>query len=569
MDEGETPTPSPVATGEGTGFAVGDHHQKRGLAMPDYDLIVRGGLILDGSGGPGFIGDIAVAGDRIASVGDLGDATARDVIDARGQVVSPGFINMLSWATESLIDDGRSVSDLMQGVTLEVFGEGWSMGPLTDGMASEMASRQEEVRYEVRWRTLGEYLAHLEAKGVAPNVASFVGATTVRINVLGYVDRPPTPDEQLRMEGLVDQAMREGAMGVGASLIYAPACYASTEELTGLARAAGRHGGLYIAHLRSEGARFLEALGEHLAIARDGDVRAEVYHLKAAGKSHWGKLDQAIRMIEDAQGSGLEITADMYTYEAGATGLDAAMPPWVQEGGHREWVTRLMDPAIRARVIEEMESPSTDWENLFHESGPDGMLLSSFQNPALAHYSGRTLADVARERGKSPADVAVDLVIEDDTRVGTIYFMMDPANVRRQMSLPWVSFGSDSPSVSPDGPYRTRHLHPRAYGTFARVLGHYVRDAKALTLPDAIRRLTSLPAHNLRLPDRGWLREGYFADVVVFDPETVTDHATYARPHALATGVTHVVVNGVPVVRAGTVTGALPGRFVRGPGFAG
>jgi N-acyl-D-amino-acid deacylase len=539
------------------------------VATTTHDLILRGGLVVDGSGGAPFEGDVAIDGDRIVAVGHLGVARGREEIDVRGLAVAPGFINMLSWATESLIDDGRSLSDLVQGVTLEVFGEGWSMGPLSEPMATEMRERQSDVRYDVSWRTLGEYLAHLEARGVAPNVASFVGATTVRIHVLGEVDRPPTAYEQVQMEALVDAAMREGAMGVGASLIYAPACYARTEELIGLAAVAGRYDGLYIAHLRSEGASFLEALDEHLRIAREGNVRAEVYHLKAAGRSYWHKLDEAIARIEGARAAGLRITADMYTYEAGSTGLDAAMPPWVQEGGHRAWVARLRDPAIRTRVVAEMEAPAAGWENLFYETGAEGMLLGSFQTARLQPLAGRTLADVARERGTSPAETAIDLVIEDDTRVGTIYFMMDQANVRRQMALPWVSFGSDSPSVAPDGNYRTKHLHPRAYGTFARVLGKYVRDDAVITLPEAVRRLTALPASNLRLRDRGRLAVGMMADVVVFDPTTVTDHATYVRPHALATGVHHVVVNGRFALRDGVPTGALPGRVVRGPGWAG
>lgn len=534
-----------------------------------HDLILRGGHILDGSGDAGFEGDVAIDGDRIVAVGDIGAARGREEVDVRSLVVAPGFINMLSWATESLIDDGRSLSDLVQGVTLEVFGEGWSMGPLSDPMAAELRDRQSDVRYDVTWRSLGEYLSHLEARGVAPNVASFVGATTVRIHVLGEVDRPPTAAEQAQMEALVDAAMREGAMGVGASLIYAPACYAATPELIGLASVAGRHGGLYIAHLRSEGATFLEALEEHLRIAREGNVRAEVYHLKAAGRSYWHKLDEAIARIEAAQAEGLRVTADMYTYEAGSTGLDAAMPPWVQEGGHRAWVARLRTPEIRARVVAEMQAPATGWENLFYETGADGMLLGSFQTTRLQPLAGRTLADVARERGTSPAETAIDLVIEDDTRVGTIYFMMDQANVRRQMALPWVSFGSDSPSVAPDGPYRTKHLHPRAYGTFARVLGTYARDEKVLSLSEAVRRLSALPAANLGLRDRGRLVPGKMADVVAFDPALVTDHATYVRPHALATGVRHVVINGEFALREGVPTGALPGRFVRGPGWSG
>jgi N-acyl-D-amino-acid deacylase len=492
------------------------------------------------------------------------------VVDATGLAVAPGFINMLSWATESLLADGRAQSDIRQGVTLEVFGEGWSMGPLTAAMKDEMRERQGDIKFEVAWTTLGEYLEHLVARGISPNVASFVGATTVRVHVLGYEDRPPTPEELGAMEALVTQAMAEGALGVGSSLIYAPAFYAGTEELVALARAAGRSGGMYISHLRSEGARLLEAVDELIEIARRAGVPAEIYHLKAAGRENWEKLDRVILAVEAARGEGLAITADMYTYTAGATGLDAAMPPWVQEGGHEAWVRRLRDAETRRRVIREMTTPTEEWENLLLASGgAENVLLVGFKSEALKPLTGKTLAEVARMRGTTPAEAAIDLVIEDDSRVDTIYFLMSEDNVRKKASLPWMSFGSDAAALAPEGVFLSSNPHPRAYGNFARLLGRYVRERRVASLAEAVRRLTSFPAANLKLRERGALTPGHFADVVVFDPAAVEDHATFAEPHRYATGIRHVWVNGVQVLRDGEHTGATPGRVVRGPGWEG
>ncbi|HKY33070.1 MAG TPA: D-aminoacylase [Candidatus Polarisedimenticolia bacterium] len=527
-------------------------------------------MIHDGSGGAPFRGDVAVDGDRIAAVGDLGGARGRKEIDASGMAVAPGFINMLSWAPESLLHDGRSQSDIRQGVTLEVFGEGESMGPLTEAMKKEMAARQGDVKYDVVWTTLSQYLEHLVSRGVAPNVASFIGATTARVHELGYADRPPDAAELQRMTALVRKAMEEGALGVGSSLIYAPAFYARTEELIALAEEAARHGGMYISHIRSEGNRLEEAVQELIAIARASGARAEIYHLKAAGEANWPKLERAIALIEAARAEGLAVTADMYTYTAGATGLDASMPPWAQEGGHDAWVKRLKEPQVRERVAREMLAPTDAWENFFLAAGsPERIVLVEFKNPALKPLTGLTLAEVARRRGKSPEETAMDLVVEDDSRVGTVYFLMSEDNVRRQIALPWMSFGSDGASLAPEGIFLASNPHPRAYGNFARLLGRYVRDEKLVPLQEAIRRLTSLPARNLRLDRRGRLQQGFYADVVVFDPLEVRDHATFEEPHRYAAGVRHVLVNGVPVLDNGEHTGALPGRVVRGPGWKG
>ncbi len=538
-------------------------------ASERYDVVLRGGTIFDGSGAPPFVGDVALRGDRVVAVGMVAGRGVRE-LDVSGLAVAPGFVNMLSWAVESLLADGRSQSDVRQGVTLEIFGEGESMGPLDEEMKRDLIERQGDIRYPVEWTTLGEYLEHLERRGVACNVASFVGATTVRIHELGHADRAPTPEELARMRALVRQAMEEGALGVGSSLIYAPAFYAGTDELVALAEEAARHGGMYVSHLRSEGNRFLEALDELIEIARRSGARAEVYHLKAAGEANWEKLQDAIERIEAARSSGLAITADMYTYTAGATGLDAAMPPWVQEGGQRAWIERLTDPATRARVAAEMRTPSDAWENLLLATGsPERVLLVGFKNDALKPLTGRTLAEVAAQRGTSPEETAMDLVIEDESRVGTIYFLMSEENVRRQTALPWMSFCSDSASIAPEGVFLESNPHPRAYGSFARLLGKYVREERALSLAEAVRRLTSLPAMNLRLERRGRLAPELFADVVVFDPMTIQDRATFERPHQYATGVVHVFVNGVQVLDAGEHTGALPGRVVRGPGWTG
>jgi len=541
-----------------------------GVGTARFDVVIRGGTVYDGSGQSPRTADIGIVGDSIAFIGQLSGARARSEIDARGLAVAPGFINMLSWATESLIHDGRSQSDIRQGVTLEVFGEGSSMGPLNERMRRQMIEDQSDIKFDVPWTTLSEYLEHLVRRGVSTNVASFIGATTVRVHEIGFADRAPTAAELERMQALVRRAMEDGALGVGSSLIYAPAFYAKTDELIALARAAAPYGGMYISHLRSEGSRFLEALDELITIAREAGVPAEVYHLKAAGQPNWGKIDQAIARIESARASGLRITADMYNYIAGATGLDAAMPPWVQEGGYREWVKRLQDPAIRARVAEEMRTPTDKWENFFVGAGsPDKILLVAFKNDSLKPLTGKTLAEVARQRGKSAEETAMDLVVEDGSRVGTVYFLMSEENVRRQVQLPWVSFGSDAESLAPEGEFLKSRPHPRAYGNFARLLGKYVRDERLVTLEEAIRRLTSLPATNLKLKRRGKLEAGFFADIVIFDPKTIQDHATFDNPHQYSTGVRDVFVNGVQVLRNGTHTGALPGRVVRGPGWTG
>lgn len=536
---------------------------------PEYDTVIRGGMVYDGSGAPPVRADVGLRADTIAAVGDLGDARGRTEIDATGLAVAPGFINMLSWATESLIEDGRSQSDIRQGVTLEVFGEGWSLGPLNDAMKTDMKNAQSDIRFDIDWTTLGEYLESLERRGVAPNVASFVGATTVRIHELGYEDRPPTPEELDRMRALVRQAMEEGALGVGSSLIYTPAFYADTDELVALSKVAAGYGGMYISHMRSEGNRLLEAVDELLTIAREAGIPAEIYHLKAAGRENWHKLDDVIARVEAARAEGLKITADMYTYTAGATGLDAAMPPWVQEGGFEAWRTRLRDPAVRARVAREMRTPTDAWENLLLAAGPDNVLVVGFRNEKLRRYTGMTLAEVAEERGVSPETAAMDLVVEDSSRVGTVYFLMSEDNVRRQIALPWMSFGSDAGSLAPEGVFLNTNPHPRAYGNFARLLGRYVRDEGLIPLEEAVRRLTTLPASNLKLRRRGALKPGYFADVVVFDPKEIRDHATFAEPHQYATGVVHVFVNGTAVLRDGEHTGATPGRVVRGPGWTG
>ncbi len=543
-----------------------------GCAPPpvERDVVIRGGTVYDGGGSTPITADVAIDGDRIVEVGDLSNSKGKLEIDARGLAVAPGFINMLSWATESLIEDGKSQSDIRQGVTLEVFGEGVSMGPLNDAMKEDAKNRQGDIHYEVDWTTLGEYLDSLTRRGISPNVASFVGATTVRIHELGYEDRPPTPEELRRMQELVRQAMEEGALGVGSSLIYAPAFYARTPELIALCQVAADYDGMYISHMRSEGNRLLEAIDELIEISSQAGLPAEIYHLKAAGKENWDKLDAAIERVERARSKGLRITADMYTYTAGATGLDAAMPPWVQEGGTQRWIERLKDPATRRRVVHEMRTKADGWENLLLAAGsPDKALLSGFKSEALKPLTGKTLAEVAAERKVSPEEAAIDLVIEDGSRVETVYFLMSEENVRQEVALPWVSFGSDAASQAPEGNFLKSSPHPRAYGNFARVLGKYVREEKALTLEEAIRKLTSLPAENLKLRQRGSLKTGCYADLAIFDPTTISDNATYEDPQRYATGMRHVFVNGVQVLKDGEHTGATPGRVVRGPGWKG
>jgi N-acyl-D-amino-acid deacylase len=533
-----------------------------------YEVLIAGGTVYDGSGAPPFVGDVAIQGDRIAYVGPHAPHPARERVDAHGKAVAPGFINMLAHPEESLLIDGRALSDLRQGVTLEVLGED-SMGPLTPQMKALALQREGDVRYTIDWTTLGEYLHRLEQRGIAPNVASYVGAGTVRTYVLGERDVPPTAAQLAQMQTLVHEAMEEGAVGVTTALIYAPNEYARTPELIALATESARCGGIYSVHMRSEGDRLLEAVQETVDIARASGAPVEIYHLKAAGRRNWDKLDALIAAVDKARAAGTRITADMYVYTAGATGLDAAMPPWVQDGGLEAWIEHLRDPKIRARVIADMRDPAPGWENLYGAAGAQGTLLLAFKNPQLKPLTGKTLAEVARLRGVSPEDAAIDLVIEDGSRVGVAYFLMSEDNIRREVALPWVSFDSDEAAPAPEGVFLKSNPHPRAYGNFARVLARCVREEKALSLPQAIHKLAALPAATLSLTDRGQLKSGYFADVVVFDPAAIQDHATYERPHQLATGVDEVWVNGVQALRAGEATGAASGRVVRGRAWTG
>lgn len=532
-----------------------------------FDILIDNGMIVDGSGSVPYVGDVAIRDDRIVAVSPEITGGAKRVIDARGMAVAPGFINMLSWAPDALIADGAGESDIRQGITLEVFGEGWSEAPLTDKMARTEESRQGDIRYPITWRSLDQYFDFIQKRGIAPNVASFVGATTVRINELDYDDVDPDAAQLDRMRALVREAMDDGAMGVGSSLIYAPASYAETPELVALATESARCGGMYISHMRNESDDVLESIDELIEIAEKSGGPAEIYHLKQAGKDNWNKLDAVIAKVEAARASGLRITANMYTYTAGSTGLDAAMPTWVQEGGYEQWKKRLQDPAIRQRVLAEMQGKPDGWENLFYHAGPDKMMLVGFKNDKLKPLTGKTLSEVASMRGTSPAETAIDLVIEDGSRVQVVYFLMDEENVARQTALPWMSFGSDAAALAPRGVFLKSSTHPRAYGNFARLLGKYVREEKRATLADAVRRLTSMPASHLGLKDRGNLAAGQFADVVIFDPATIADKATYAKPQQFAVGVQHVLVNGQPVLSEGEMTGARPGRAVRGPGW--
>jgi N-acyl-D-amino-acid deacylase len=536
-----------------------------------FDLLIENGRVYDGSGAPPERVDIAVSGDRVAAVLPPGaDAEAAMVVDAEGLAVAPGFINVLSWSTESLIADGRAVSDVKQGVTLEIFGEGWSMGPLNASMKADERDRQGDIRYEIEWTTLGEYLEFLVERGVTPNVASFVGATTLRIHELGEADVAPDAAQLARMQDLVRAAMREGALGVGSSLIYPPAFFATTKELIALSEAAAEFGGGYITHMRSEANRLLEAIDEALAIARATGQRVEVYHLKAAGEKNWPKMAGALAKIESAREEDLKVSANMYAYTAGATGLTAGLPPWVQDGGHDAMVERLADPATRERVIAEMKVPSDEWENLrLLAGGAERVLFIGFRNEALKPLTGKTLAEVAEMRGTSIEDTMLDLIIEDDSRVDTAYFLMSEENVELGLEQPWVSLGSDAEASAPEGVFLKSSTHPRAYGNFARFLGHYVRDRQLVTLEEGIHRLTGLPAKNWQLRDRGCLDVGCHADIVLFDPQAISDHATYEEPQRFATGVSAVFVNGVQVLRDGEHTGATPGRVVRGPGWAG
>ncbi len=538
------------------------------LRVQNHDTIIRHALIVDGSGARPFLGDVAIDGDRISYVGRHAPGSGSVEIDAQRKAAAPGFINMLAHSEESLLVDGRALSDLTQGVTLEVMGED-SAGPLSPRMKELGLQRQSDIHYAIDWTTLGEFLEKLQRRGIAPNVAAFVGAGTVRSYVLGEGDVQPTPAQLRSMQTLVREAMEEGALGVTTALIYSPNEYAKTPELMALAGESARCGGIYIAHIRSEGDRILDAVQETIAIARTSGAPAEIYHLKLAGQANWPKLGKVVRMIDAARAAGIRITADMYTYTAAATGLDAAMPPWVQDGGLEAWIARLRDPAIRARVIADMRDPNPPWENLYLRAGAEGTLLLGFKNPVLRPLIGKTLADVARERGVSAEDAAIDLVIESGDRVDVAYFLMSEANLRRQVALPWVSFGSDAAAPAPEGVFLNSNPHPRAYGNFARLLAKYVREDHALGLPEAIRKLTSLPAATLSLPDRGRLQTGFFADVVLFDPATVQDRASFEKPHQLSTGVEDVWVNGIMALKAGVATGNPSGRFVRGRAWSG
>ena len=535
----------------------------------EYDTIIRNGMIYDGNGGDPYKADIGIKNDTLAFIGDLSNASAKNDIDAKGNAVAPGFINMLSWATETLIEDGRSQSDIRQGVTLEVMGEGWSMGPLNEKLKKQEQEGQGDIKFNIEWNTLGEYLNFLEKKGVSCNVSSFVGATTIRMNVIGEDNRDPTPAEMEAMKLLVKQAMEEGAMGVGTSLIYPPAFFAKTNELVELCKVASQYGGMYISHMRSEGDKIHEAVEELITIAKDANIHAEIYHLKAAGKDNWGKMDSVIRRVERARAEGLNVTADMYAYIAGGTGLTATMPPSLQDGGFGKLRERLQDPAVRKQIKKEMNSKTDQWENFFYAVGnPEKILVVGFKQDSLKKYIGKSLAEVANIRGTSPEETAMDLIVQDSTRVECIYFLMTEENLKKQMVIPWVSFQSDAGSYTNEGVFLKSNPHPRAYGNFARVLGKYVREEKVISLQEAIRKLSNLPAKNLKIQKRGELKVGNFADVVIFDPARIKDNATFEKPHQYAEGMLHVFVNGVQVLKDGEHTGAKPGRFVKGPGFA-
>jgi N-acyl-D-amino-acid deacylase len=537
------------------------------IIAADFNVIIKNGAVYDGSGGEAQRVDLGIKSDRIAGIGDFKNAKATTMIDATGLAVAPGFINMLSWSTESLIQDGRSESEIRQGVTTEIMGEGESMGPVNDRVRAFMLKNQADIKYEIKWNTLAEYLQYLEKRGISCNVASFVGATTIRANVIGFDDRAPTPQELDQMRELVRKEMEAGALGVGTSLIYPPAFYAKTEELIELCKVAAKYKGKYISHMRSEGNQLFEAFDELLRIAREADIPAEVYHIKAAGQKNWPKVDELLARIEKAQQEGLKIRANMYTYTAAGTGLDACFPPWTEDGGYEALFKRLRDPATREKIKAEVKIDSDKWENLYLAAGsPEKILLVGFKSEKLKPLTGKTLAEVAKMRGKDPIDTAMDLVAEDESRIGTVYYLMSEENIKKELLKPWISFGSDEASQAPEPPFTKSNPHPRAYGNFARVLGKYCRDENVITLPEAIRRLSAQPAANLELDHRGMLKEGMFADVVVFDPKTITDHATFDKPHQYATGMKHVFVNGVQVIKDGEHTNAKPGRALAGPG---
>ena len=536
-------------------------------ASAEFDVIIKAGTVYDGAGGEGQSVDVAIRGDRIAGLGDFKSAKAKTIVYAQGMTVAPGFINMLSWSTESLIQDGRSQGEIRQGVTTQIMGEGWSMGPLNEQMKKRIIDEQSDIKYEIKWNTLAEYLQYLEKRGVSCNVASFLGATTVREFVVGLEDKQPTPEQMEQMRDLVRKEMEAGALGIGTSLIYPPAFYAKTEELIELCKVAAKYKGSYISHMRSEGNKLLEGVEELIRISREANIPAEIYHIKAAGQKNWGKIDNLLARIETAQREGLTIRANMYVYTAAGTGLDACFPPWTADGGYPALFKRLRDPATLEKIKAEVRIDSDAWENLYLASGsPDRIILVGFKSEKLKPLTGKSLADVAKMRGKDPIDTAMDLVAEDESRIGTIYFVMSEENVKKELVKPWISFGSDEASQAPEGVFLKSNPHPRAYGNFARVLGKYVREEKTIPLSEAIRRMTALPASNLGLDRRGSLKEGMFADVVVFDPKTIADRATFEKPHQYAVGMKHVFVNGVHVLKDGEHTGAKPGRAVWGPG---
>ena len=532
-----------------------------------YDTIIRNGMIYDGNGGEPFKGDIGIKNDTIAFIGDLSKASAANEVDAKGNAVAPGFINMMGHSEESLIQDGRGQSDIRQGVTTEIFTE-FSMGPLNPKMKKQLKDGQGDIKYDAEWNSLGEYMNFLEKKGVSPNIASFVGTGAVRQYVIGEDNKAPTPAQLDSMKLLVRQAMEEGALGVTNALIYPVDFFAKTGELIELSKEASKYGGTYSSHMRSEGNKFLEAVEELITISKEANIPAEIFHLKAAGKSNWSKMDSAVRRVERARKEGQDITADMYTYVAGATGMTSAFPPTLQDGGFGKLRERLMDPAIRKEMIKAMNTDAVDWENLYYGAGgAEHVLLLGFKQDSLKKYTGKTLAEVAKIRATSPEETAMDLIVQDSTRVGVAYFLMSEDNVKKQVSLPWVSFGSDEGSYTPEGVFLKSNAHPRAYGNFARVLGVYTRDEKLMTLQEAIRKLANLPSKHLKLQKRGELKVGNYADIVIFDPAKVKDNATFEKPHQYSEGMIHVFVNGVQVLKDGEHTGATPGRFVKGPGF--
>ena len=535
--------------------------------QPSYDTIIRNGMVYDGNGGEPFKGDIGINSDTIAFIGDLSKEKGRNEIDANGMAVSPGFINMLSWSPVTLLEDGNSQGDIRQGVTLEVFGEGESMGPLNPKMKADLQKDQPLFKFNVDWNTLGEYMHSLAKRGISCNVASYVGATTIRTHVIGEENRDPTATELDSMKALVKQAMEEGALGVGSSLIYPPAFFAKTSELIELCKAAAPYGGGYISHMRSEGNKLHEAVEELITIAKEAGVHGEIYHLKVGGIDNWNKMDSVIKRVERARSEGIDIAANMYTYIAGATGMTAAMPPSLQDGGFGKLWERLQDPSTRKEMIKAMKTNATDWENLYYGAGsPERVLLLGFRKNSLSKYIGKTLGEAAKMMNTTPEDAAIDLIIEDSSRVEVAYFLMNEDNVKKQIALPWVSFGSDAGSMAPEGNFLKQSTHPRAYGNFARVIGHYVRDEKVLSLQQAIQKLSNVAAHSLNISKRGELKVGNFADVLVFDPAKVKDNATFEKPHQYASGMIHVMVNGVQVLKNGEHTNAKPGRFVKGAG---